>query len=453
MAERKSGPVKPPVIDLKARPAETSAATAEAKAAAKPTESLKSAESPKAAESPKPAPAKPQEAAHPEVAAKQPEPAKPGVEAKPTFVAPATPGGTTPWMPAVAGGIGGALLATAVCYGLAYAGLWPASSGAARLDQLEQRLAQSEKAGAGNLTALADINTRLAGLESDFAARLAAASSALDAVKASIAKAQPAADLAPLNAQLKTLSGRLDAIAAGASSADAGAIAANLATVQKGLSDLSDKVAALDTRAGATDSELQNLKSGLDSAQAAIAAAAKAPSAAAIATTMQLPLLLSILESDFAAGRPFATDLQNVQAALPDAKIPASVASAASTGLPQPDALVQRFEAVLPDILGARPPTGDASWQGQIADWVKNTLALRQAGEAEGTTPDAIASRLEGAVNRHDFPAAAKLLAQLPEPMRTAAGDTGTGIVALADAQTLVADLRAKALAPQGAGK
>jgi hypothetical protein len=37
--------------------------------------------------------------------------------------------------------------------------------------------------------------------------------------------------------------------------------------------------------------------------------------------------------------------------------------------------------------------------------------------------------------------------------MRTAAGDTGTGIVALADAQTLVADLRAKALAPQGAGK
>jgi hypothetical protein len=438
MAERKSGPVKPPVIDLTARPA------GDAKPDAGKPEA-KTAEKPKPTEPPKPA-----------AAFKPAEPPKPGEAMRPTSPPKPSPPAPGRWAPAIAGGIGGAVLATAICYGLAYAGLWPSNTGdtSARLDQLGQRLAQSEKTGAGNVTALADLNTHLAGLETDFAAKLAAASSALDQVKASVAKAQPAADLAPVMTQLKTLSGRLDAIAAGASSADAGAIAANLTSVQKGLSDLSDRLATLDTRAGATDTALTSLKSGLDSAQAAIAAAAKAPSAAAIATTMQLPLLLSVLEADFTAGRPFAADLRNLQAALPDTKIPASVASAATTGLPQPDVLAQHFEAVLPDILAARPTTGDTGWQSQVTDWVKNTLALRPAGEAEGTSSEAIASRLEGAVNRHDFPAATKLLGQLPAPMQTAAGDTASGIAALADAGALIADLRAKALTPQaGAGK
>lgn len=437
MAERKSGPVKPPVIDLTARPA------GEPKPEAKPE--TKATEPTKATESPKPV--------EPAKAAETPRPAEPS---RPAAARPAPSSMVNRWTPAIAGGIGGAIVATAICYGLAYAGYWPSGTGdtTARLDQLEQRLAQSEKTGAGNVTALADLNTHLGGLETDFAAKLAAASSALDQVKSSIAKAQPAADLSPLMTQLKTLSGRIDAIAAGASSADAGAIAANLATVQKGLSDLSDKVAALDTRTGATDTTVASLKAGLDSAQAAITAAAKAPSAAAIATTMQLPLLLSVLEADFAAGRPFGADLQNLQAALPDAKIPASVASAAATGLPQPDVLAQHFEALLPDILAARPTNSDASWQSQVTDWIKSTLALRPAGEAEGTSPEAIVSRLAGAVTRHDFPAATKLLAQLPAPMQAAAGDTASGITALADAQALITDLRAKALTPQaGAGK
>ena len=437
MAERKSGPVKPPVIDLTARPA------GDAKPEANKPET-KANEPVKATESPKPV--------EPAKTAETPKPAEP---ARPASAAKRSPAPNR-WTPAIAGGIGGAIVATAVCYGLAYAGLWPASAGdtPARLDQLEQRLAQSEKTGAGNVTALADLNTHLSGRETDFAAKLAAASSALDQVKAAVAKAQPAADLAPVMTQLKTLSGRLDAIAAGASSADAGAIAANLSAVQKGLSDLSDKLTTLDTRTGTTEQTLATLKSGLDSAQAAIAAAAKAPSAAAIATTMQLPLLLSVLEADFNAGRPFAADLQNLQAALPDTKIPATVASAAASGLPQPDVLAQHFEAVLPDILAARPPNGDNGWQGQITDWIKNTLALRPAGEAEGTSPEAIVSRLAGAVTRHDFPAATKLLAQLPAPMQAAAGDTASGIAALADAEALIAALRAKALTPQaGAGK
>ena len=57
-------------------------------------------------------------------------------------------------------------------------------------------------------------------------------------------------------------------------------------------------------------------------------------------------------------------------------------------------------------------------------------------------------SRLEGAVNRHDFAGAAKLLAQLPQPMQQAAGDVAPQLAALAEAQAFVAGLRQTALAP-----
>ena len=54
------------------------------------------------------------------------------------------------------------------------------------------------------------------------------------------------------------------------------------------------------------DKSLATLQAGLDSAKAALAEAAKEPSAAAVTSAMQLPLVLSGLETAFATGRPFA---------------------------------------------------------------------------------------------------------------------------------------------------
>ena len=80
-------------------------------------------------------------------------------------------------------------------------------------------------------------------------------------------------------------------------------------------------------------------------------------------------------------------------------------------------------------------------------DWMKGVLAFRPAGDAAGDTPDAIASRLQSAVDRHDFAAATPLFAQLPPPMLDAAGDLPQEVSALADASAFIAGLRAKALA------
>jgi len=90
--------------------------------------------------------------------------------------------------------------------------------------------------------------------------------------------------------------------------------------------------------------------------------------------------------------------------------------------------------------------TGSGDWVQNSLDWAKSLLALRPAEEQEGDSPEAIASRLEGAMTRHDYAAASALLAQLPAPMQQAAGPVAPAIIAHADADRLVTDLRARAL-------
>ena len=439
MAERKSGPVKPPVIDLTARPAEPEKPTpSPSSSSGKPGESKpadsKTAETSKPTESPKPA---------------EPKPPSPDLGA-------ARAG--NPWGAGIGGAIGGAVIATAVCYGLATAGLWPVSTAnlESRVSAVQAALDQSQKTTAANTSALAAVNIRLAGLESDFAAKLAAASDTLNQMQMTLGKLQtakpPAADLGPIEGEVKALSTRLDAVAAGASSADAGAIAANLATLQQTVTGLSDKLAALDTHGMATDTALASLKAELASAKSAIDQAAAAPSPKAIASAMQLPLLISALEADFAAGRPYGGDLDKLKAAMPEARIPAAVSDFATSGLPAPDELARRFEAAMPQMFGARPTATDSSWQGQAADWLRGVLALRPQGELSGDTPEAVLSRLEGAVNRHDFAGAAKLLDQLPPGMQQAAGELAAQVRALADADAFISGLRTTALAPAAGG-
>ena len=483
MAERKSGPVKPPVIDLTARPAEpgkpaaaesgkpasTAAGTRQADKTAAPKaapDARPAATAPVQPES-RPIEAKPVEA---DAAEAKPADAKPA-DAGPSDAGPAEPAKpAAPAAPAVAprrgsswgagigGAIGGTVAATAICYGLAVAGFWPSSTADldARMTALQAGLQQNQKDTAANASALTDVSGHLTSMGSDAAARLAAAADGVAKLQQSVAQLQAAkpatSDLAPLEAEVKALSSRLDAVAAGASSADAGAIAANLATLQQTVSGLADKLQALETHGTATDAALTGLKDQLAAAKSAIDQAAAAPSPKAIASAMQLPLLISALEADFTAGRPYADDLGKLKAAVPEARIPAAVTDFAAAGLPAPGELTQRLEAVMPDMLGVRPPSTDSSWQGQAMDWFKGVMAIRPQGEQSGNGPDAVLSQLSAAVDRHDFAGAAKLLGQLPAPMQQAAGDVAAQIRALADADGFIAGLRTSALAPAAGG-
>lgn len=468
MAERKSGPVKPPVIDLKARDASTAAAKPTAKTAEKParpdataepartveitaeTVTVNEAAAPKAdtaTPEPKSAPADP-----------PPEPAR----AIPTPPTPPTPPPVRqaklamPWSAISIAAVAGALVGTALTYALV--NLVPMPSGApviedpsdrlaeldGRIAALESRLPAIEESSMDTQVSLDATITQLDAGLGELRTSISGLETRISEVQASIPAAAEPVDLAPITAQLNTLESRVAAIAAGASSADAAALAESLTAIEA-------SIAALATRLDATDgrlAEIDSLRTELDAAKSAIAAQTQTLGGAEIGPAVKLPLILSGLETAFATGRPYGAELDSLQALLPDLAVPAAVEAAATSGLPRADTLAADFRANVPAILAGRTAESTGDWGRDAVEWAKALLAFRPAGELEGDTPEAIVSRLEAAVERHDFVAAAALLDQLPAPMQSAAGETGTAIRAQAEAAGFVAGLRAQALAP-----
>ena len=97
-------------------------------------------------------------------------------------------------------------------------------------------------------------------------------------------------------------------------------------------------------------------------------------------------------------------------------------------------------------MLAGRPVAEDASWQDGALDWFRSAIALRPTGEIEGDTPEAVMSRLEGAIARRDFVTAETLLASLPAPMLAAGEDVPALVAEQAEAARFLDGLRASAL-------
>ena len=402
MADRSTGPVKPPVIDLTAR------------SGARPETETRSA-------------------------------ANDTIDRPAAKTRPPLDLREANWPLLAAVGVGGAVLGTLLTYLLATVIPLPS-----HLPALPPDLSRVVSAQGDKLTSLTDAVGTLEDTTKKTQVSLDATITQLDGdmksvntqmagLKASIPPAQPAVDLGPLNEQLKTLKSQVDAMAAGASGGDAGVIAQNI-------SDLQTSVASVTSRLGGVDQTLTSLRTDLDASRKALSDHINAALPKEVGPAMKLPLLLSGLESAFATGRPFQDELSALTVVMPDLVVPAELKAAAATGLSRPDTLDLRFEAVLPDILAARDhSSGD--WTQNAVDWAKSLLALRPASEEAGNDPEAVVSRLEGAMNRHDYATAKALLAQLPAPMQQAAGPVAADIDAHAAADQLVVDLRTKGLA------
>lgn len=406
MADRSTGPVKPPVIDLTAR------TSARSESESKPA---------------------------PEAAAAPP-------RAQTTRPVVSFEGANWPLLGGAA--VAGAVLGTILTYILANAlplptrqptdltGIVKTQSEqiAGLTDQLSKLRASTTALQDSTKTTEDSLTATITKLD----AGLTAANKSIADLKASIPAVQPAVDLTPLETELKTLKAQVDAIAAGASGADAGAIA-------QSLNDLQTNLTSLTTRINGVDQTITALRSDLDTARKTLTDHINAALPNEVGPAMKLPLILSGLESALENGRPFQDELTALSSVLPDLAVPDPLKAAASAGLTRPDALLQKFEATLPDIMAARA-TNNGDWVQNSVDWAKSLLALRPAEEQQGDSPDAIVSRLEGAMTRHDYTTAVALLDQLPAPMQQAAAPVATDIAAHAAADKLVADLRARAL-------
>lgn len=437
MAERKQGPVKPPTIDLTARDA-----TAEPDKAARRASRVEADEVEEAVPVPEAAGVTAADADG--VPPPQPIPPRPPTPPEPPRVAAvATP---TPWGMLGTAAVVGALLGTAFTYVLAtfvplpgpvIPNLAPAlSEQADRVTTLEERLAAAE---AGTL----DTRAASDAAAGDIVTRLTALEGGLTEVRAA---AQPV-DTSAIEARLRTLTSRVDAIGAGASSADAGAMADNIGDLEVALAALQAEVAALSTQSGTTATALSTLETDVAALKTDIETAAAESEPEPAPPSVGIPVILPSLETAFATGRPFATEIAALQAEQPPVAVDEVISSRAGTGLVRPDLLDQQFAAAIPVMLEARPASGE-SWQDAAGDMLSSLLAIRPAGETEGDTPEAVMSRVEGAMSRHDYAAARDMLALLPPEMTAAAGTVPADIAAHAAAAALIAELRGKAPAP-----
>ncbi len=444
MAERKSGPVKPPTIDLTARDTEKPA--------------------PRAADRDKPSATKDEtarsrrESSLPSGAARATGSDKTRPEAKPADDRPAAAGDWLkklkmpdlsglrrlprrpdwlklpgPLSPALTAGIVGALaggvLGLAAAYGLAAFGLWPDRGDRGEIASLSDEMASLyvKKSEIGSVvdravvevtSQVSDLGTRIATLEnrtvsdptselnalSDRATALEAGLSGLDkkidTVAASGGDAATGQALPGLNTRLDDISTRVENLSA------------SLTALEDKRTVAPEAVTALGISLRSLEERIATLAGRLNSLQSA---PAPAP------VDIRLPLALSGLADALESGAPFADELTLIRTALPDLAIPETVATAAASGLGSPADLAAQFAALLPHMLAAKPAAADAGWTDRVLDYFKALVALRPVAATGDTSPEALVGAIESALAVRDYKTASAAFAALPEPMRAAA--------------------------------
>ncbi len=439
MAERKPGRVKPPTIELTARPvatgnaSETTAAQAEEPAA-------EAVAPPQAADAPElvqPAAAETAEAPPSEPPSTPPPPPPPFVAERPAAVGRAG----QPWDAIALSAVAGALLGTALTYVMATLVPLPSSAPdftdpTPQLADVGRRLDNLE----GSSATIADQATRTqVSLDATISQLDTGLAELRKAIDDAVSRVPAPADLSSVEERLRAVSSRLDAVAAGASSADSEALAQTLTQLQSSLSGVSARLDALERARGATESTLTALQATLGTLEERLGKKTEAEQQAVVAVdrAAQADALRAAIEK----GGAFAGELAAISESS-GATVSPELQAKAAAGLPNPEVLAQRFAARVPDIIAARPSPQGEDWQGQAVDWMKSMLAVRPADVTEGDSPEAVMSRLEAAMARYDFTQAAELFDQLPAPMKAAAGDVATDVALWAAANALIADLR-----------
>ncbi len=466
MAERKSGPVKPPTIDLTARerdkeaPKEPQTEKPEA-ATAKPVAGAAAQK------------AKPESPAGTETAATAA--AKPAASGKadtsePDAPAPAPARAAPPRSGALIAGIAGAViggvLGLGAAYELALFGYWTSGNKKQEIASLSNEIGSLyvKKSDIGGVidralgevkSGVAELGARVTALEN---AKPADAGPAVTALEERVTTLEY--DLESLSNKIGTLSGKLDAATiAGGDQAAVKAVtglSGRIDGLSTQLDALSSRVKTLEDRktvapetVSALADSVQALKTELGQVSSGLAALASAPAPKPV--DLRLPLALSSLSAALDSGAPFVADLELIHAALPDLAIPAEVSAAAPSGLGRPADLVTRFEAKVPAMLAARPVDANTDWTTRLMDQLKALVALRPVATGADNTPEARIGLIETALAAHDYAAADSAFRQLPEAMQAEAGGLGTDIARFAATADLVRQARAAALKLAGA--
>ncbi|GGA36230.1 COG4223 family protein [Pelagibacterium lentulum] len=456
MVDKKSGPVKPPVIEGNARRTQAEGVTQEG-SQDKNSDATKASVSqePKSATGTAPAGGDKPEAAKgaggqasARKDAKPPQsPTGPRTGQTRPSENPGNGGGLTL---GIAAGLGGALAGVALAYGLAYFGYWPQPPMAAPTGQsaLDARLATLENAAQAESTRIGDIAGRLDALEAAPASNDTDAGQSIAALENTLAaQAQQLSDLAGQN---NDLAARIEALALGASETDMDELAQNLGAIRSRIDELSTATASFGAEIEANQSGLADVLVRLDAMETALA---EQPSISELTADRdrlaRLPRAIAQLERDMNAGAPFADALGEVEALLPDLDISQQIRTASLSGLMTDESLVRSYRANLPQILAARPLPEEAGIFDRLIAQTQSALALRVSGDLDGDGPDAQLARVEAALERGDLAAAHDAARTLPQPMQDAMAPVLLGLTARIDAGNLIANTQSMTVEAQ----
>jgi hypothetical protein len=191
--------------------------------------------------------------------------------------------------------------------------------------------------------------------------------------------------------------------------------AARFETLEKTISDEAKAASTVQVSPSAPDVALAARLDALERAVAARNEAAKTPDNAT-----RLAVAALALRDTVASGAPFTAELSTVRALGADAASTAALAPFAATGVPTASALLQQLSTLLPALRQAAD-AGVARGNGFLERLEANAeklVRIRPLGEAAGSDPVAILSRVEDGIAKRDLAGTLAQLMALPPAVR-----------------------------------
>jgi len=164
---------------------------------------------------------------------------------------------------------------------------------------------------------------------------------------------------------------------------------------------------------------------------------------------LALIVAASALRSAVERGEPFAGELETYTALAPNPAAVEPLTRYADTGVPTDAELVAAASDAASRIVSATtalPP--DAGFLDRLMASARSAVKVRPVGEVEGETPEAIAARMEAAVQRGDHAAAIAEYDSLPAAAKEAASDFAEKLRARIAAEEVLENALSDALNP-----
>lgn len=358
----------------------------------------------------------------------------------------------------VASGVIGAVLALGGGYALQVGGVLPAPDAAVETEQSQAVSQRVDELAAQFEGLMAELSAQPAGDNGGAMLDLVSRIESLEtASSTSSGGAFDEGQTSGLTMRIDEIETRIDALAESAATMQTGSDSALSATVAElqasqagvtdGLSQLRADAEALTNQIAALDQAQIELAARLDTRMETLEARLDEP---AQQVNLARAIAAAGLKTAIDRGGSFMSELEAFASVAPNDPAVPELRDLAARGVPSRSELIEGFpEAANIAIAAEAPADPDAGLVDRLMNSALSVVKVRQVGEIEGDTAEAIAARAEARLLDGDLEAALAEWNALPEASQSAAADFGDALAARARAEKLVA----ASLTPGGAAQ